>query len=42
MTTIQEHLADGARRTIVQSYWLDLGSGTELRIEVKELMFDHA
>ena len=35
-------MADGARRTIVRSYRLDLGSETELRIQVKELLFDDA
>jgi len=35
-------LADGARRTIVGSYRLDLGSETELQIQVKELLFDDA
>jgi hypothetical protein len=35
-------LADGARRTIVRSYRLDLGSETELRIQVRELLFDDA
>jgi len=35
-------LADGARGTIVRSYRLDLGSETELRIQVNELLFDDA
>jgi len=35
-------LADGARRTIVQSYWLDLGVDSELQIQVKKLLFDNA
>jgi hypothetical protein len=35
-------LADGAHRTIVCSYRLDLGSETELRIQVMELLFDDA
>jgi hypothetical protein len=35
-------LADGARRTVVRSYQLDLRSETELRIQVKELLFDDA
>jgi len=35
-------LADGARRTVVRSYRLDVGSETELRIKVKELLFDDA
>jgi len=35
-------LADGARRTVVRCYWLDVGSETELRIKVKELIFDDA
>jgi hypothetical protein len=33
-------LADGARQTFVCSYLLDLGSETQLRIKVKELLFD--
>jgi len=33
-------LADGARQTVVRSYRLDVGSDTELRINVKELLFD--
>ena len=41
MSTIRRSLADGARRTIVRSYQLDLGSETELRIQVKELLFDN-
>jgi len=35
-------LADGAHRTIVRSCWLDLGSETELQIQVRELLFDDA
>ena len=35
-------MADGARGTIVRSYRLDLGSETELRIQVNELLFDDA
>jgi len=35
-------LVDGARRTDVRSYQLDLRSETELRIQVKELLFDDA
>jgi len=35
-------LADGARQTIFCSYLLDLPSETELRIQVKELLFDDA
>jgi len=35
-------LADGARRTVVRSYWLHVGSETELWIKVKELLFDDA
>jgi hypothetical protein len=35
-------LADGARRTIVCGYQLDLGSETELLIQVRELLFDDA
>jgi len=40
--TIQGRLADGACRTVVQSYQLDLHSETELPIQVKELLFDDA
>jgi len=42
MSTIRGHLADGACWTIVWSYQLDLGSETELPIQVKELLFDDA
>jgi len=35
-------LSDKARRTIVHSYWLDLGSETTLRIHAGELQFDDA
>jgi len=42
MSTIRGRLADGARRTILRSYRLDLGSETELRIKIKELLFDDA
>jgi len=35
-------LADAAHQTIVRSYRLNLGSETELRIQVKELLFDVA
>jgi len=42
ISTIQGRLADGARQTIVRSYWLDIGSETELRIQVRELLFDDA
>jgi len=35
-------LVDGARPTVVRSYGLDVGSETELRIMVKELLFDDA
>jgi len=42
ISTIRGRLADGARRTIVLSYRLELGSETELRIQVKELQFDDA
>jgi len=33
---------DGARRTVVRSYQLDLRSETKLRIQVKDLLFDDA
>ena len=42
ISTIRGRWADGARRTVVCSYRLDVGSGTELRIKVKELLFDDA
>jgi hypothetical protein len=42
ITTIRKRLADGARPTIAGSYRLDLGSETELRIQVKERLFDNA
>jgi len=35
-------LVDGARRTVVCSYQLDLHSETELQIQVKERLFDDA
>jgi hypothetical protein len=35
-------LVDGARRNVVRSYQLDLRSETELRTQVKELLFDDA
>jgi len=35
-------LADGACRTVVRSYQLDVGSETDLRIKVKELLVDDA
>ena len=35
-------MADGAHQTIVRSDQLDLGSETELRTQVKELLFDDA
>jgi len=35
-------LVDGAQRTVVRSYQLDLCSETELRIQVKELLFNNA
>jgi hypothetical protein len=35
-------LADGACRTVVRWYQLDLCSETELQIQVKELLFDYA
>jgi len=42
ISTIQGWLADGARRTVVRSYRLDVGTETELRIKVTELLFDDA
>ena len=35
-------MADGARRTVVRSYQLDVGFDTEPRFKVKELLFDDA
>jgi len=42
ISTIRGCLTDGAGRTVVCSNWLDLGSDTELQIQVKELLFDNA
>jgi hypothetical protein len=42
ISTIRGRLADGARRTVVRSYRLDVGSETDLQIKVKELLFDDA
>jgi len=42
ISTIRGRLPDGVRRTGVRSYQLDVGSETELRIKVKELLFDDA
>jgi len=42
ISTIRGHLADGARCTIASRFQLDLGSETELRIQVTELLFDDA
>jgi len=42
ISTIREWFADGACRTAVCSYQLDLRSETELRIHVKEILFDKA
>jgi len=42
ISTIRGWLADGARQTVVRSYRFDVGSETELRIKVKELLFDDA
>jgi len=42
ISTIEGCLADGARQTIVHTYQLDLGSETDLRIQVRELLFDNA
>jgi len=39
---IQGQLADGACGTVVRSCQLDLPSDTELRIQVRELLFDGA
>jgi len=38
--TNQGWLVDVAHRTVVHSYWLDLGS--ELQIQVMEFLFDNA
>jgi hypothetical protein len=40
--TIRGRLGDGVRQTIFGSYWLDLVSETDLRIEIKDLVFDDA
>jgi hypothetical protein len=40
--TFQGRLADGARRTVVRSYRLNLGYETEFRIKAKEILFDDA
>jgi len=40
ISTIEGLLADGARRTVVNTYRLDVGSVTELRVKVKELLYD--
>jgi hypothetical protein len=42
MGTIRGRLADVAHRTVLLSYLLDVGSETELRIMVKDLLFDYA
>jgi len=42
ISTIQGRLADGARRTIVHSYRLDLESEIELWIQVQELLLNDA
>jgi hypothetical protein len=39
---IRGQLAGVARRTVAHSYWLDVGSETELQIKIKELLFDDA
>jgi len=42
ISTVWGQLVDGARRTVVHSYQLDMRSGTELRIQLKEHLFDVA
>jgi len=42
ISTIWRRLVDGARRTVVPSDWLDVGSETEHQMKVKELLFDDA
>jgi len=42
ISTIRARLAGGACRTVDCSYRIDLGSKTELRIKVKELLIDDA
>ena len=42
ISTIRGRLADGALRTIVRSYRLDLAKDTDLGIQIKELLFDDA
>jgi hypothetical protein len=40
ISSIPGRLADGAHRTVVCSYCLDVGSETDLQIKVKQLLFD--
>jgi len=42
ISTIRGRLADGAHRTVFWSKHLDVHSQTELRIQVKDLLFDDA
>jgi len=42
ISTIRGQLADGACQTVVQSYQLHVGSETELRIKVEDLLIDEA
>jgi len=42
ISTIQGRLAEGAHRTVACSHWLHLGFEIQLRIMVKELLFDDA
>jgi hypothetical protein len=42
LCTIRGWLAYGVRRTVVRIYQLNMHAETELRIQVKELLFDDA
>jgi len=42
ISTIRGHLADEGHQTVVHRYRLDLGSESELRIQVREHLFDNA
>jgi len=42
ISTIRGRIVDAARRTVVRSCQFDIGAETELRIKVKDLLFDDA
>jgi hypothetical protein len=42
ISTIREQFADGAWRTVIRSYQVDLYSETEIGFQVKGLLFDDA